>query len=298
MDSLATKYFQQYNLSFGHEYLHKVVGTYLLYIQNNFINRMNLGSLKKEEKNGKKGERASTIHKLKHAFDVLTTLLLGSFEELSQHMRQVILDISQRIAERYGNEARHTFVVGFFFLRFVCPALAMPNKYFDIEISPEMQKFCVVMSKILQAVANGQHVQTTDMSFTNEIILDQSQNLQLFLRLLLCDEMNSNESDLFENCRKLYYSKCRKYLRVCNPREGMKTCGMNEQPKPSLDCLKYFEAIFDKAPQRMMLMWKLEEKKESEDVVMEIMKEMKKEFCLKGGDDSMGERTRKEECVL
>ena len=63
--------------------------------------------------------------------------------------------LSGRVVHKFGNGSQRTFLVGYFFVRFLCPALAMPV-LLGIETSKSLQKLMILMSKMLQAGASGQ----------------------------------------------------------------------------------------------------------------------------------------------
>jgi hypothetical protein len=84
------------------------------------------------------------------AFDFLSSHLLGSLSEIPSEIKFVTSIVSKFVEEKFGSDARKDFVAGYFFLRFLCPALAVPHMSLQIELPFELQKLCLLMSKVIQ----------------------------------------------------------------------------------------------------------------------------------------------------
>jgi hypothetical protein len=61
----------------------------------------------------------------------------------------------QAVSERFP-EMGHQFVGGFYFLRFICPALVAPAAYGLVksDLAPENQRTLILISKVLQNLSN------------------------------------------------------------------------------------------------------------------------------------------------
>ena len=55
------------------------------------------------------------------------------------------------MGKKFGEGGKRTFGVGYFFLRFLCPALACPENV-QGPVGGEMKKFCILLSKLIQMV--------------------------------------------------------------------------------------------------------------------------------------------------
>ena len=70
---------------------------------------------------------------------MLLSLLVGSVEKVPTELLKVMGMVSRLVREKFGEASEQTFLCGFFFLRFVCPAIATPLK-FGIKVSPFLSK--------------------------------------------------------------------------------------------------------------------------------------------------------------
>lgn len=71
--------------------------------------------------------------------------------------RRIFVQIDQTVLARFGsNDAAFKAIGGFFFLRFVCPAITAPHVYGLLEAPPNelTQRQLVLISKVLQSLAN------------------------------------------------------------------------------------------------------------------------------------------------
>ncbi|KAJ6245600.1 ras gtpase-activating protein [Anaeramoeba flamelloides] len=89
--------------------------------------------------------------KTKNFFDVI----FNSLEQVPLVIREVCRFIRKETKEKFP-EMELTSVGAFFFLRFICPVIASPEKYqiFDEKITPTMRRALIQTSKIIQTISN------------------------------------------------------------------------------------------------------------------------------------------------
>ena len=69
----------------------------------------------------------------------------GSRGGLPGELVRVMRMVSRLVREKFGEASEQTFLCGFFFLRFVCPAIATPF-LFGIKVSPFLSKVKYLLS--------------------------------------------------------------------------------------------------------------------------------------------------------
>ncbi|KAJ6228171.1 ras gtpase-activating protein [Anaeramoeba flamelloides] len=89
--------------------------------------------------------------KTKNFFDVI----FNSLEHVPLVIREVCRFIRKETKKKFP-EMELTSVGAFFFLRFICPVIASPEKYqiFDEKITPTMRRALIQTSKIIQTISN------------------------------------------------------------------------------------------------------------------------------------------------
>lgn len=194
---------------------------------------------------GEGGDTLSvTMDHLEKAFELLVTLLVGSLSDVPPQIKNVIQSIANEVGTKFGTEHQNTFVIGYFFLRYICPALAIPYVYFDINVPPKLKKICLLMSKMLQAATIAQESQSMEkMRFATEIIGRSRDKLQTFLYHLSVSDGQygvTPEQIIYEETKAQYYQPC-------DPMPGRKVCGIDQVPDaPSVEeCVTYFSKIFE-----------------------------------------------------
>ena len=79
------------------------------------------------------------------------------------------------------NAKKRPFLVGYFFARFVCPALSLPDMALDLEMDGGTLKVSVMISKILLAGASGRMFESSLMQFANEFLNDEKVHFFSFI---------------------------------------------------------------------------------------------------------------------
>jgi hypothetical protein len=72
------------------------------------------------------------------------------------HAVKIIFHTAQQAVSERFPEMGYQFVGGFYFLRFICPALVAPAAYGLVksDLAPENQRTLVLISKVLQNLSN------------------------------------------------------------------------------------------------------------------------------------------------
>ena len=93
--------------------------------------------------------------------------------------------------------------MSYYFVRFICPALALPARNFHLELGSSVKRLCVIVSKMLQAVANNQSFESETMQFANEFVTSvrTQKFVTLFLDILSETKLTFEDRSLYMNCR-------------------------------------------------------------------------------------------------
>ena len=108
---------------------------------------------------------------------------------LPPEMCEVCTGVSKMVEEKFGEEGRKTFLVGFFFLRFITAALSSPDVHLTYHVSSHFSKFCILMSKILQNTASGKHFEMQEMVFLNPMISSAQPVIETILEALTSNKV-------------------------------------------------------------------------------------------------------------
>jgi hypothetical protein len=204
-------------------------------------------SKSREETEMKSREKlyALTLQKIESSFDFLLTLLLGSLNEIPEEMMYVTHDISRLILEKYGSVSQKRFIRGYFFLRYICPTLAVPNISFQVDISKDLKSFCLLMSKILQGAANQQEFQNHPLEFANGMIARSSDKMETIVSYLGAIPLSSEQKKLISSCRKTFLEKRDLFHHPCPRAQGTKSCCSDVDSIPNSESLLFFADLFE-----------------------------------------------------
>lgn len=201
-DSLITRLAKEFTHSIGTAYLNNsVIGLMRWTIDQRFIGSLNFEVLSSQDSCGD-GEppessfSAETTHqKVVLAVDVFINYIVGSLHTLSPKIKHFFSLVIPTIQVRFGTTSKRRFLVTFFFLRYLCPVLACPPDYFfklsfyrkSATDESKMRRFLIVISKILQRIANGTAFTTGHMAFANYLVAKYSTHLSLICQHLCYD---------------------------------------------------------------------------------------------------------------
>jgi len=113
--------------------------------------------------------------------------ILNSNDVIPFEVREIANTLQTAVLKRFPN-SKYTAVGGFFFLRFVCPAVLAPET-FDVILSDEhsaaLRRPLVLVAKILQQIANDQKFNEPHMEPLNELISKWTFKVHQFFDLLV-----------------------------------------------------------------------------------------------------------------
>jgi hypothetical protein len=118
------------------------------------------------------------LDQLKGEVTSFLNAILGSVAMCPPSIRIVLGTMCNTAVKKFQNtdETRRIVVAGYLFLRFFCPAIAMPNKYklggYGIDTNPALPELAVMRSlllvaKCLQHIVNGTHFTESHMQSMN-----------------------------------------------------------------------------------------------------------------------------------
>jgi hypothetical protein len=213
-DSACTRLMRLYNANFGHDYLHSIVGTFVGFLQRKYGN-VNPSNCQSPDATPEDRERS--IHETRMAFEYFLDFLLGTAPHLPLEVLEVAQSIATTVSERFGRRSGNTIVCGYFFLRFLCPCLASPTSFVQIDVAPNVQKFCILLSRILQASVNNQEFENESMHFANEMVRTSQKQIGIFFSCLRKGSFDDDAeliASAFHRIRKdlkKYRQKCPKH---------------------------------------------------------------------------------------
>lgn len=130
--------------------------------------------------------------------------IVDNVQALPQQFKELCIHLKREAEHKFPDEyPRTTFasVGGFLFLRFLCPALVVPQKYGLLEIAPgpQISRDLMMLSKVLQTVANGVFFGKKEeyLLELNDFVKDhQSRLLQMFDELARDDTIKTRPRSL------------------------------------------------------------------------------------------------------
>jgi hypothetical protein len=275
-ESVPTKFYRSYNLRYGHDYLHSVIGTFLNFVQQKLFQNFDLSSFSEltsfhnephtpkmeiqlektkdnsslhssvahETLNDGQIRRKIAIQKFEAAFDALLSILIGSIHSVPHEIKLVISTITPMVSIKFGEKSKRTFVVGYFFLRFLCPALALPN-IFGMTVSDQMKEFCILASRILQTAASQKSFKTPNMNFGNKIIERCGDRLDAFINEMIGIPLTSEKRNYLESCKSVFLVRKSKFEHRCPRGADQISCVCDNSHVENSVSVKYFLDFVD-----------------------------------------------------
>ncbi|KAJ6239281.1 ras gtpase-activating protein [Anaeramoeba flamelloides] len=101
-------------------------------------------------------------------------------------LRNLCWKLSEITSTKFPN-SKYIVVAGFIFLRFICPAIVVPEKYGITKLIPHPQnrRDLVLVSKIIQNIANGTTFKSENMKILNPIVNKYIPKIKLFMDTLI-----------------------------------------------------------------------------------------------------------------
>jgi hypothetical protein len=185
------------------------------------------------------------VQKVEVAFKFLLSTTVGSRSDVPEALKYITTIVSKLVGNKFGLQSQKTFVIGYFFLRFLCPALALPQTTFGNAVSPQTQKVCVLMSRLLQAAANGQQFQNPDMHYANKMIDSAQSMIDAFVCQLAGLTLTIEQKELLKEHETKFEDRLERYQHLCGKVSGARTCatGGDLEGEP-IRSLQYFADMF------------------------------------------------------
>ncbi|KAJ3426082.1 ras gtpase-activating protein [Anaeramoeba flamelloides] len=128
-------------------------------------------------------------------------------------LRTIACKLCKATEDKFEN-SKQVVLAGFFFLRLFCPAIVVPFKYgiLDKPVDKEIRRGLVLISKVLQNVANKSGFKDSSMLFMNDLLKELSPVVFRFLELFskpifIAHSKQFDQVFVLGKKRKFYYVK-------------------------------------------------------------------------------------------
>ncbi len=215
MDSVCTQLMRKHNSQFGHEYLHITIGMFVKYLRRKYFKKLDLNLC--QSRDAQPEDREKAIRQTGIVFEDFLRFLFGTSHLIPLEILQIAQSISLTVADKFGQQSGDTFLCGYFFLRFLCPSLASVEATIHCGVSQNIQRYCILLSRILQASVNNQEFEAENMHFANEIIRASQHQIGEFFSCLRSGTFEGSEEatkaslEIQKDLKKYR----RKYLQRC-----------------------------------------------------------------------------------
>lgn len=177
-NSIATKMNSAYALRVGIPYIQATFSDPIAMIEED------PGGYEINTEKAKKKKVKANQENVKWMVDALMTNILQSVERLPAGIRAITHALSEGTSIKFPEMTRIA-VGGFIFLRFIVPCLASPQAFglVDGDLSDELKSGMLIISRIIQALANNQEFGDKDPSlvFMNEVLVELRPKMERFL---------------------------------------------------------------------------------------------------------------------
>eukprot|EP01119_Soliformovum_irregulare_P009379 TRINITY_DN2264_c0_g1_i3.p1 TRINITY_DN2264_c0_g1~~TRINITY_DN2264_c0_g1_i3.p1 ORF type:complete len:1409 (+),score=408.49 TRINITY_DN2264_c0_g1_i3:529-4227(+) len=138
----------------------------------------------------------SNANRLMQLSKIFLEKIVESFDECPRGIREICIHFKTIAGEKFPGDYWKSIVGGFFFLRFVCPAIVAPAAFGIVDEPPEKeaQRVLVLVSKILQNLANGKEFHEPYMIPFNQFLSDYTPLLHHFFDKLTSSAGNAPAS--------------------------------------------------------------------------------------------------------
>jgi hypothetical protein len=187
------------------------------------------------------------LEKVRTALNMLTAILLGSFDHFRGDMKKTLSELYSIVLPKFGSEEALSAVMGVFYVRYLCPALAMPRLSLNVSTSPHGQKYCILLSRILQAGAFHTEFQNENMKFANSFLGQMHKTLSILTRKLCGLSLSPEQKEIAKQCRATYDKCGAQYRLPCTRDKRTHTCYEGDEdyrvwhPSPIEDTIAYFD---------------------------------------------------------
>jgi GTPase-activator protein for Ras-like GTPase len=115
------------------------------------------------------------VTRAKVALASLVADIEASLDALPACVRLISRRLHAAVEAKFGDEAALVTQAGFFFLRFLCPAIATPQRFGIVaqaDVSADVQRSLLLLSKLSQNLANGTKLKEPHLAELNTVALE------------------------------------------------------------------------------------------------------------------------------
>ncbi|KAJ3447944.1 ras gtpase-activating protein [Anaeramoeba flamelloides] len=178
-NSFASKMMKNYSKLIGLPYLYRVLGKELFKINNELGYEVEVDVTRVDEDE----EINVDVNKWFLAASAQSIFLdiIKSVDYCPMQFRIICNELAVRVEEKY-QDAKHTAICGFIFLRVMCPAITTPEAYGLVQNVPNKhaRRHLILVAKILQNVANGVNFKEGFMQSLSEFINENKDKAKKF----------------------------------------------------------------------------------------------------------------------
>ncbi|KAJ6234667.1 ras gtpase-activating protein [Anaeramoeba flamelloides] len=175
-NSVASKMMSHWAKSIGKDYLKNILGDVVQEIISN-KNPIEIDPFKIPEK-----QLVQNKSNLEHIVKKTLSSICGSITNCPLVIREIASKLWAITSEKFPN-AKYTALAGFMFLRFISPALVVPESIGIVKksVNRESRKGLILVSKLIQNIANNTHLKEESLFFLNYLVDDSHQEMISFL---------------------------------------------------------------------------------------------------------------------
>jgi hypothetical protein len=122
--------------------------------------------------------------------------IISQVDEWPISVKIIAKHLQQAVGQRFPDaKFKNGVLGGYTFLRFVCPSILSPSAWAGVEApSPSVSRALLLITKVLQALANGQEfgVKEAFMRPLNPLVAENAQRIELFYDQLTRVDENAN----------------------------------------------------------------------------------------------------------
>nr|QBK85788.1 MAG: GTPase-activator protein [Marseillevirus LCMAC101] len=219
-DSFCTRLFKHFNQEIGKKYLSDIMTCFISWMsEQKFMKDVNLDCVSSQSNDASLSLIQDTQDIILEASKGFIRHIVGSIVDLPTEMISFFSNTSKKIQRKFGASSKQLFLIGCFFLRFICPALIIPEPYIDDQLDLKTKRFLIIISKIVQSVANGQPFKSDNMIFANHLIEKFENHISLILHMINNEQLGEKETQIYRVQKIIYNLTKDKYLQKCTKDE-------------------------------------------------------------------------------
>jgi len=180
-DSCATKMMRFFSNIYGIKWLTLAIGDLVKEIVNN------PGNYEVDSSKLPPGQTVeANLQALRNTTIKFLESILTKGDNIPNEIRRIGRFLKEEVEKKYPG-AGNIALAGFFFLRFICPAILNPKdilKVPQVELSPESQRHLLLITKTIQNIANGVEFGAKEfyMQSLNNLVHDYIPKVQRYLQ--------------------------------------------------------------------------------------------------------------------